>query len=196
MKHLAQLGCGLGWLEAFSSLSSSWFLLLTLHIVGLSLGLKNMKRQVLRSGNFLNFFIKIYIHIKQLFKFALMLTFLNRYCALISFTFFQYALCITAVSLFFVYYTTVGFDNLIKSRISKTNLFMSQSDGCALNKFFISINLILCILVSVVAILPKVQEHQPRSGLLQSSIVSLYTLYLTWSAMSNNPGKYAVIWNV
>jgi hypothetical protein len=70
---------------------------------------------------------------------------------------------------------------------------MSQSDGCALNKFFISINLILCILVSVVAILPKVQEHQPRSGLLQSSIVSLYTLYLTWSAMSNNPGKYAVI---
>ncbi|XP_046640381.1 probable serine incorporator [Daphnia pulicaria] len=89
------------------------------------------------------------------------------YCALISFTFFQYALCITAVSLFFVYYTT--------------------SDGCALNKFFISINLILCILVSVVAILPKVQEHQPRSGLLQSSIVSLYTLYLTWSAMSNNP---------
>ena len=49
-------------------------------------------------------------------------------------------------------------------------------------------NLILCILVSVVAILPKVQEHQPRSGLLQSSVVSLYALYLTWSAMSNQPG--------
>lgn len=91
------------------------------------------------------------------------------YGALISFTFLHYALCITAVSLFFVYYTT--------------------SDGCGLHKFFISINLILCILVSVVAILPKVQEYQPRSGLLQSSVVSLYTLYLTWSAMSNTPDK-------
>ena len=64
-----------------------------------------------------------------------------------------------------------------------------QSEGCALNKFFISFNMILCIVVSVVAILPKVQEYQPRSGLLQSSVVSLYTLYLTWSAMSNQPGK-------
>nr|CAG4641747.1 EOG090X07ET [Eurycercus lamellatus] len=89
------------------------------------------------------------------------------YCALIFFTFLQYALCITAVVLFYVYYTT--------------------SDGCALNKFFISMNLILCFMVSAVAILPKVQEYQPRSGLLQASVVSLYTLYLTWSAMSNQP---------
>jgi len=89
------------------------------------------------------------------------------YCALIFFTFFQYALCIAAVSLFYIYYTT--------------------SEGCALHKFFISFNLILCMIVSVVAILPKVQEFQPRSGLLQSSVVSLYALYLTWSAMSNQP---------
>jgi len=53
--------------------------------------------------------------------------------------------------------------------------------------------MILCIGVSVVAVLPKVQEHQPRSGLLQSSVVSLYTLYLTWSAMSNQPGKNILI---
>nr|CAG4638491.1 EOG090X07ET [Cyclestheria hislopi] len=89
------------------------------------------------------------------------------YCALIFFTFLHYALCITAVALFFVYYTT--------------------ADGCSLHKFFISFNLILCIIVSAVAILPKVQEYQPRSGLLQSSVVSLYALYLTWSAMSNQP---------
>ncbi len=31
------------------------------------------------------------------------------------------------------------------------------------------------------------QEAQPSSGLLQSSLISLYTMYVTWSAMSNNP---------
>nr|CAG4640911.1 EOG090X07ET [Eulimnadia texana] len=89
------------------------------------------------------------------------------FVALLFFTFLHYALCIAAVVLFFIYYT--------------------KPEGCDLHKFFISFNLLLCIAVSIVAILPKVQEHQPRSGLLQSSIVSLYALYLTWSAMSNQP---------
>ncbi|KOB71167.1 Membrane protein TMS1, partial [Operophtera brumata] len=51
--------------------------------------------------------------------------------------------------------------------------------------FFISINLILVVAASGISILPAVQEHQPRSGLLQSSIVSLYVMFLTWSALSN-----------
>ena len=38
-------------------------------------------------------------------------------------------------------------------------------------------------------ILPIVQENQPNSGLLQASFVSLYIMYLTWSAMSNQPDK-------
>ena len=29
----------------------------------------------------------------------------------------------------------------------------------------------------------------PSSGLLQSAVITLYTMYLTWSAMSNEPGK-------
>eukprot|EP00128_Syssomonas_multiformis_P017258 Colp12_sorted_trinity150504_noHs@6054 len=61
---------------------------------------------------------------------------------------------------------------------------------CALNKFFISFNLCLVILASVVAILPKVQEANPRSGILQSGVVSLYCTYLVWSAVSSEPDDY------
>ncbi|XP_044267261.1 probable serine incorporator isoform X2 [Tribolium madens] len=89
------------------------------------------------------------------------------YFALLAITFLNYALTITGVVLLFVFFT--------------------KSDGCDLNKFFISINLILSVVISVVSILPAVQEKLPRSGLLQSSVVSLYVTYLTWSAVSNSP---------
>lgn len=47
----------------------------------------------------------------------------------------------------------------------------------------------MCLIVSVVSVLPKVQEALPNSGLLQSSVVTLYTIYLTWSAVGNNPDR-------
>nr|XP_045013492.1 serine incorporator 3 [Jaculus jaculus] len=68
-------------------------------------------------------------------------------------------------------------------------IFYTKPDGCTENKCFISINLILCIVVSLISIHPKIQEYQPRSGLLQSSIITGYTLYLTWSAMTNEPDR-------
>ncbi|XP_006839331.1 PREDICTED: serine incorporator 3 [Chrysochloris asiatica] len=89
------------------------------------------------------------------------------YAALLSATSFLYTLAFISVVLFYVYFT--------------------KPDGCTENKWFISINLILCIVVSVISVLPKIQEHQPRSGLLQSSVITLYTMYLTFSAMSNVP---------
>ncbi|XP_059836540.1 serine incorporator 1-like [Hypanus sabinus] len=89
------------------------------------------------------------------------------YAALVSITSLNYILSFIAIVLFYVYYTTPG--------------------GCVENKFFISFNMIFCIALSVVSILPKIQEAQPRSGLLQSSVITLYTMYLTWSAMSNEP---------
>ncbi|XP_002747623.2 serine incorporator 3 [Callithrix jacchus] len=91
------------------------------------------------------------------------------YAALLSFTSAFYILSIICVGLLYTYYT--------------------KPDGCTENKFFISINLILCVVVSIISIHPKIQEHQPRSGLLQSSIITLYTMYLTWSAMSNEPDR-------
>ncbi|XP_066186717.1 serine incorporator 3 isoform X2 [Sylvia atricapilla] len=91
------------------------------------------------------------------------------YAALFSCTSLFYALSLVFVILFYVFYT--------------------KPDDCTENKFFISFNMILCIAVSIVSVLPKVQEHQPRSGLLQSSVITLYTMYLTWAAMSNEPER-------
>nr|XP_022341521.1 serine incorporator 3-like isoform X3 [Crassostrea virginica] len=91
------------------------------------------------------------------------------YFGLLFFTFLFYAVSITAVILFYIYY--------------------ASGENCGLHKFFVSFNLILSVAVSVIAILPKIQDVNPRSGLLQSSIITGYIMYLTWSAMSNNPDK-------
>lgn len=45
------------------------------------------------------------------------------------------------------------------------------------------------MIASIISTLPNVQEYNPRSGLLQSSVVSLYVVYLTWSGISNSPGN-------
>jgi serine incorporator 1/3 len=89
--------------------------------------------------------------------------------ALLAATGVQYILALTGIIILFSYYTQAG--------------------DCGLNKFFISFNMILCILVSVLSITPRVQEAQPKSGLLQSAVVTLYVTYLTWSAVANNPDR-------
>ncbi|XP_015916367.1 probable serine incorporator [Parasteatoda tepidariorum] len=88
------------------------------------------------------------------------------YFALIFFTLLHYILAITATVLLFIFYT--------------------QPSDCGVQKFFISFNLIFCIIISVVSVLPRVQDALPKSGLLQSSIVTLYVMYLTWSALNNS----------
>lgn len=85
------------------------------------------------------------------------------YCALLSATALQYILACVGIVLLYIYY------------------------DCAINKFFITFNLILCVIVSIVSIHPAVQDKFPRSGLLQSSVITLYAIYLTWSAVSSNP---------
>ena len=62
-----------------------------------------------------------------------------------------------------------------------------ETGQCKLHEFFASFNLLVCVALSVVSVLPKVQEHMPQSGLLQSAMVSLYVFYLTWSSISNSP---------
>lgn len=89
--------------------------------------------------------------------------------ALLSCTLLMYAGAFTALVLFFVYYTG------------------SHTGECKIHEFFISFNMILCFALSVVSILPKVQDNMPASGLLQSAIMSLYIMYLTWSSLTNSP---------
>lgn len=67
------------------------------------------------------------------------------FAGLLSFTILYYALAIAAVVLFYIYYT--------------------KPDDCTEHKVFISLNLIFCIIISVVSILPKVQvECAPSSA--------------------------------
>jgi hypothetical protein len=87
---------------------------------------------------------------------------------LLFFTLLFYGLSITGVVLFFIYYAP-------------------DRTTCPLHTFFISFNLCLCFFLSIISILPQIREHNTSCGLLQSSFVTLYIIYYTWSAMSNNP---------
>ncbi|KAH9838305.1 serine incorporator/TMS membrane protein [Rhodofomes roseus] len=58
--------------------------------------------------------------------------------------------------------------------------------GCTLNRFFISFNLALCVIITIMCVHPVVQEHNPRSGLAQASMVAAYCTYLITSAVGNH----------
>lgn len=63
--------------------------------------------------------------------------------------------------------------------------------GCTLNRVFISLNLALCVIVTIMCVHPVVQEYNPRSGLAQSAMVAAYCTYLTVSAVSNHTHETA-----
>jgi len=56
---------------------------------------------------------------------------------------------------------------------------------CTLNRFFVTFNLILVVIITILCIHPAVQESNPRSGLAQSSMVAVYCTYLIMSAIGN-----------
>lgn len=86
---------------------------------------------------------------------------------LLGFTVFFYLVSLTIIVLLYVYY--------------------AKASDCSMHKLFVSLNLVLCVIVSVLSIIPRIQEGNPRSGLLQSSLITAYVMYLTWSSMTNNP---------
>ncbi|PKI82293.1 hypothetical protein MVES_003803 [Malassezia vespertilionis] len=61
--------------------------------------------------------------------------------------------------------------------------------GCAANRTFITINLVIAILLTILCVHPRIQEANPRSGLAQSSVVLAYCTYLLTSALMNRDNK-------
>ncbi|GAB6027871.1 Serine incorporator 5, variant 2 [Chamberlinius hualienensis] len=68
-------------------------------------------------------------------------------------------------------------------------IFFTKAFSCTANKIFIGINGGLCLLCSFVSALPCADKStgNSRAGLLQSGVVSIYVIYLTWSAVSSEP---------
>ncbi|OZJ06475.1 hypothetical protein BZG36_00575 [Bifiguratus adelaidae] len=60
-------------------------------------------------------------------------------------------------------------------------------NGCSLNQFFITFNLILSIIITAMCVHPAVQEANPQSGLSQAAMVVIYCAYLIMSAVVNEP---------
>ncbi|AMD22189.1 HGL151Wp [Eremothecium sinecaudum] len=66
-------------------------------------------------------------------------------------------------------------------------LLMFCHNGCTMNIVAAVVNIVMIIFTTGASIYPSVQEFNPRSGLAQSSMVTMYCTYLTLSAMASEP---------
>ena len=93
------------------------------------------------------------------------------------------------------WYFSLAFSTALVYSISITAavmfyLFFTNPDDisqCKANTFYISFNVGHCALATIISILPRVQQETTGAGLLQSSVITIYTMYLTWNTLSSQP---------
>lgn len=61
---------------------------------------------------------------------------------------------------------------------------------CNNNTFFIGFHIYMCFSATCISINPIVQKARPKSGLLQSSVVTSYSTYILWTTLSNEPDDH------
>jgi len=64
--------------------------------------------------------------------------------------------------------------------------FARDAANCQKNVAFLTLNSVLCFALSFMSVHPKVQEANPKSGLLQASLITAYSTYLVFSAMMSS----------
>ncbi|KAI8617249.1 serine incorporator/TMS membrane protein [Chytriomyces sp. MP71] len=89
---------------------------------------------------------------------------------------------------FLIVLITLTFASFLASVITTGFLYAwFGPPSCRLNQFFITFNLVLCVLVTLLSIAPAVQESNPKSGIAQASMVVLYATYLMATSVSSEP---------
>jgi len=61
------------------------------------------------------------------------------------------------------------------------------SNDCWVNQMAIIMNAVLCVGISLFSINPKLQEKNHKAGLLVAAVVTAYSTFLIWSALSSEP---------
>jgi len=65
--------------------------------------------------------------------------------------------------------------------------FFFAASGCTMNISAITVNMILFLAISFVSVQPAIQDANPKAGLAQAAMVTVYCTYLTLSAVSMKP---------
>jgi len=89
------------------------------------------------------------------------------FIALLSCSIGLYLISLTATILYYVYFC--------------------NAQKCYYNIIFVTVNILACVLFTLASISSKVQESNPRTGLLQSGVVTLYATYLIGSSLLSEP---------